>query len=90
MTSSKLSPLKTSALVFGAAVLLTGPLTSLAMAHGHHHHRHGVRIFIGGGPGFYGHYGHYGYGGSCQSLKLRALETGSPYWWKRYRFCMYG
>ena len=90
MTSSKLSPLKTSALVLGAAVLLTGPLTSIAMAHGHHHHRHGVRIFIGGGPGFYGHYGHYGYGGTCQRLKLRALETGSPYWWKRYRFCMYG
>jgi len=86
MTSSKLSPLKTSALIVGAAVLMTGPLTSIALAHGHYHHRHGVRIFVGGGSGYYG----YGYGGSCHWLRLRALETGSPYWWKRYRFCLYG
>jgi len=59
MTSSKLSPLKTSGLILAAAVLMTGPLTSLAVAHGHHH-RHGVGILVGGGPGFYG----YGYGGS--------------------------
>jgi hypothetical protein len=84
MTSSNLRVCKTSALIFGAAVLLTGPLTSIALAHGHHHHRHGVRILIGGGPGF------YAYGRSCHALKVRALESGSPYWWKRYRFCMYG
>ena len=72
MTSSKLSPLKTSALVLGAAVLLTGPLTSLAMAHGHHHHRHGVRIFIGGGPGFYGHYG------PTLRRQLPAFEAAGP------------
>jgi len=83
MTSSKLPVYKTFALVLGAAVLLTGPLTSIALAHGHHH-RHGVRILIGAGPGF------YGYGGACHWLKVRALETGSPYWWKRYRFCVYG
>jgi len=82
MTSSKLSPLKTSGLILAAAVLMTGPLTSIAVAHGHHH-RHGVRIFVAG-PGF------YGYGGSCHWLRLRALETGSPYWWQRYRFCLYG
>ena len=86
MTSSKLTPLKASALICAAAVLMTGPLTSIAVAHGHHHHRHGLRIFVGSGPGFYG----YGYGGSCHVLRLRALETGSPYWWKRYRFCLYG
>jgi hypothetical protein len=85
MTSSRLSPLKASALILGTAVLMTGPLTSIALAHGHHH-RHGVRVFVGAGPGFYG----YGYGSSCHWLKLRALETGSPYWRKRYRFCMYG
>ena len=84
MTSYKHSACKASALILGAAVLLTGPLTSIALAHGHHHHRHGVRILIGGGPGY------YGYGSSCRWLKLRALETGSPYWWKRYRFCVYG
>ena len=84
MTSSKLRVCKTSALVLGAAVLLTGPLTSIALAHGHHHHGHGVRILIGGDPGF------YGYGGGCHWLKVRALETGSRYWWKRYRLCVYG
>jgi hypothetical protein len=47
MTSSKLTPLKTSALICAAAVLMTGPLTSIAVAHGHHHHRHGLRIFVG-------------------------------------------
>ena len=84
MTSSKLRVCKTSALLLGAAVLLTGPLTSIALAHGYHHHRHGVRILIGGGPGF------YGYGGGCHWLKMRALETGNRYWWKRYRLCVYG
>jgi hypothetical protein len=82
MTSCKLRVCKASALILGAAVLLTGPLSSIALAHGHHHHRHGVRILIGGGPGL------YGYGGSCQWLKRRALETASGYWWKRYRFCV--
>jgi hypothetical protein len=84
MTLSKLRICKASALVLGAAVLLTGPLTSIALAHGHHHHRHGVRILFAGSPGL------YGYGGSCRWLKVRALETGSGYWWKRYRFCVYG
>jgi hypothetical protein len=83
MTSSKRSPLQIAVLVLGAAVLITGPLTSVALAHGHHHHRHGIRIVVGGGPGYYAY-------GSCQWLRLRALESASPYWWKRYRFCMYG
>ncbi|HJU29938.1 MAG TPA: hypothetical protein VJ740_00720 [Hyphomicrobiaceae bacterium] len=36
----------------------------------------------------YGYGGYYGYGG-CRWLKLRALETGSPYWWRRYEACRY-
>lgn len=27
------------------------------------------------------------YTGSCQWLKHRAIETGSRYWWRRYRQC---
>lgn len=48
--------------------------------HGHHfHHRHrhfghGL-VLVGGGYG------------SCYWMKARALETGSPYWWKRYHIC---
>lgn len=26
-------------------------------------------------------------GGSCEWLRRRAIITGSPYWWRRYRIC---
>jgi hypothetical protein len=86
MTIAKPTPLKTSALILGT-MLMTAPLATAALAgpHHHHHHGHGIRIFLGGGG-----YGYADYGRSCRWLKLRALETGSPYWWKRYRFCVYG
>jgi hypothetical protein len=43
-----------------------------------------------GGFGFYFGPG-YGYvPASCEWLRLRALETGSPYWWRRYRACRAG
>jgi hypothetical protein len=32
-------------------------------------------------------YGYYAYGGGCAWLRYRALITGSPYWWQRYRWC---
>jgi len=46
----------------------------------------------------YGHYRRYGtyaryglplysYGGGCGYLYRRAVATGSPYWWDRYRRC---
>src|SRR5215467_9412266 len=31
---------------------------------------------------------HYAYGGGCAWLRHRALVTGSPYWWQRYRWCL--
>jgi hypothetical protein len=46
-----------------------------------HRHRHGFRIYIG--PTWYGGY-HYR---RCGWLRARALATGSPYWWRRYRIC---
>jgi len=30
----------------------------------------------------------YAYGGGCAWLRYRALVTGSPYWWRRYRWCL--
>lgn len=27
---------------------------------------------------------------SCHWLKRKAIRTGSPYWWKRYHYCVYG
>ena len=33
-------------------------------------------------------YASYAYGGGCAWLRYRALVTGSPYWWQRYRWCL--
>jgi hypothetical protein len=49
-----------------------------------HHHFHGSGIVLSFGGPSYG----YGYEPSCYWLKRKAIHTGSPYWWKRYRFCM--
>lgn len=55
----------------------------------HHRHRRGRGIYIGA-PYFYD-YGYYDgyYGDDCGWLYRRALTTGSPYWWSRYRDCAY-
>ena len=42
------------------------------------------RGVLGGGPVYY-----YRSGG-CAWLRHRALVTGSPYWWHRYRLCRRG
>jgi hypothetical protein len=47
------------------------------------HHRGGPRfgVYIGRG---------YGYAGrSCAWLRAKAIQTGSRYWWRRYRECRY-
>jgi hypothetical protein len=61
--------------------------------HGGHHHggRHGHhrRPIIVGYPYYYGDYYYdndYGYS-DCGWLYSRAVRTGSPYWWRRYRDC---
>ena len=46
-----------------------------------HPHRGGVRIY-----GNYGYYPSYGYR-SCEAYHRRAINTGSRYWWRRYREC---
>ncbi len=55
--------------------------------HDHHHHNH---FFVGfAGYPYYDDYG-YDYGGGCGYYRVKARETGSPYWWHRYRDCLYG
>jgi hypothetical protein len=50
------------------------------------HRRHFRRHIFVGVPFAYGAY-YYGYG-SCRWLRIRALETGSRYWWARYYDCI--
>lgn len=51
--------------------------------HRHHHHHHRfhrhfyVAPFVAAGV----------YGGGCYWLKVKAVETGSGYWWNRYYNC---
>jgi uncharacterized membrane protein YfcA len=87
MIAPKLSALKKSALVLGAAVVaMTGVFAAPAHAKKAHVHIHlGIPLGVGG---YYG-YG-YGYGPSCYWLKKKAIYTGSPYWWKKYKQCKYG
>ena len=48
-----------------------------------HHGRYVHRRFVRAGGAVYA----FGYGGGCGWLHHRALVTGSPYWWHRYRVC---
>jgi hypothetical protein len=48
--------------------------------HGKHFRFYGPDIFVYGGG--------YGYG-DCAWLRRQAVITGSPYWWERYRECLY-
>ena len=53
--------------------------------HRHFHHRHFHHRHFHGGPVFYGYYGD-----GCYWLRRRAVYSGSPYWWRRYRACLAG
>jgi hypothetical protein len=88
MIASKLTSLKKSGLVLGAAVVaMTGVLAAPAHAKKANIHIH-LGVPVGVGVGYVG-YG-YGYGPSCYWLKKKAIDTGSTYWWKKYKQCKYG
>ena len=60
---------------------------------GHKHKKFGVHLSFGA-PIVYGGYG-YGYRAyhghrPCAWMYRRAVNTGSPYWWKRFHQCRYG
>ncbi|MEO1265245.1 MAG: hypothetical protein AAFV26_06045 [Pseudomonadota bacterium] len=44
-----------------------------------------------GHPGYYHgpHYGRWRPYRPCRWLRRKARRTGSPYWWRRYRRCMW-
>ncbi len=50
--------------------------------HGHHFHRRhiGPVLFVAGATA-------YAASRSCYWMKVRALNTGSEYWWERYQEC---
>lgn len=58
-------------------------------SHDRHRGRRGGRVFIYGGgyPYYYDGYDYYA-GDSCYWLRQKALNTGSQYWWQRYRDCI--
>jgi hypothetical protein len=49
------------------------------------HHRRGFGVIVGD---YYD--GDYGYYGGCEWLRVRAEETGSGYWRRRYEDCIEG
>jgi hypothetical protein len=68
-----------------------GPRHFNNVAFFHDHHRHFPRgVFFVGAPLYaYGYgYDYYDYGYDCRGLRWRAVETGSRYWWRRYRECV--
>jgi hypothetical protein len=51
-------------------------------------YRRGTRYSWGPGVEFWFYNGYYY--GDCSWLRRRAVETGSQYWWRRYRLCRAG
>jgi hypothetical protein len=49
--------------------------------------RNGRIVFVPVGVGSWYDDGYYYYGG-CESLRRRAIATGSGYWWARYQDCV--
>ena len=67
------------------------PAEAKGHGHGKGHHGHGHRHH-----GHHGHHRHHGHGhyfvssgyGGCYWMKERARDTGSRYWWNRYKSCI--
>lgn len=85
MSASMLSPLKKSALVLATAAVATAGVLS-APAHAKKNHVH-VYVGVPLGIGYVGT--GYGYE-DCGWLKKKAYNTGSAYWWKKYKKCKWG
>jgi hypothetical protein len=82
---------KTTGLVALAFVAAGGAMTAPTVAEAGPTKKFGVHIHLGtpyvhGGYGYHVHYGHR----RCGWLHRRAVNTGSPYWWKRFKHCRYG
>jgi hypothetical protein len=62
--------------------------SSAEAGHKHKHHKHGVHVLLAA-PIVYGGYGYLA-DRPCTWLYLKAKNTGSKYWWKRFKECRYG
>jgi hypothetical protein len=57
--------------------------------HGRHFHHRKFRFVL---PYYYAYPYYYSYDydyDSCHWLRVKALRTGNPYWWRRYEECIY-
>jgi len=65
--------------------------SSAEAGHKHKHKKFGVHVMLGA-PIVYGGYGYHGYHAHrpCYWLYRKAMNTGSKYWWKRFKECRYG
>jgi hypothetical protein len=85
--SVKSTKVRNTFFAIAAATAAIGATVGVAEAK---HKKHfGVVIDLGN-PYYSGYSGYgYGYNSSCRWLKRKAIHTGSPYWWKRYQYCIY-
>lgn len=75
--------------LFAVAAVTAAMAGTIGVAEAKHKKHFGVVIDLG--SPYYSGYSGYGYGyDSCRWLKRKAIHTGSPYWWKRYQYCIYG
>lgn len=72
-------------LALGAAAISGMALTAPAPAEAKS--KFNLDIHIGSGPGWGGGYG--GYGGPCKWYLKKYFQTGSYYWKKKYKKCMW-
>ena len=84
-TSTRSTLARKAVLALGAAVIATAATMGAAQAKP----AFGFSLHLGGHAphvGFYYDAPHYS---PCHWLKKKAYKTGSPYWWKKYKKCLW-
>jgi len=86
--SVKSTKVRNALFAIAAATAAIGATVGVAEAK----HKKHFGVVIDLGSPYYGAYSgyDYGYASSCGWLRRKAIHTGSPYWWKRYHYCIYG
>ncbi|MEM7778111.1 MAG: hypothetical protein AAF732_21215 [Pseudomonadota bacterium] len=85
MISRTKTVLQASALTAAAVLTMGAGLATNSATAEAKPSKFGIHVHIGHGP----HWGHYPRRFRCRWLRRRAMITGSPYWWRRYRRCMW-
>jgi hypothetical protein len=101
MLRSRRRYLTASTALAACGLMTIGPVTAAPVAPAPAVHSAAITLTAGGHP--HHHYRYYGrpfaYGiyaapsvvvrpSGCGWLRVRAVETGSRYWWRRYRDCV--